>query len=137
MCQLPFIRIWVRRTRAWENRISTCLPIARTLSTVRPVIGVSSWMRVSAGKIDSKRTTGLPASARLRVRAARNIVSPSGMTARAPGDVRLAGSWRRHRPTPHMKSHRGGAEAGLDEERCEGMLWRWHPVDFADEQAEA
>jgi hypothetical protein len=31
-------------------------------STVRPVMGVSSWTRVSAGKTDSKRTTVPPAA---------------------------------------------------------------------------
>ena len=79
MCQLPFMRMWVRSTRPPEKRISRCLPTAATLSTVRPVSGVSSWTRVSAGNTDSNRTTGLPASARCSVRAARKIVSPSGM----------------------------------------------------------
>src|SRR5690348_10596354 len=42
------------------------------------------WMRVRAGKTDSNRTTALPASARCSVRAARKMVSPSGMATAAP-----------------------------------------------------
>ena len=53
---------------------------ARARST-RPVSGDSSWTRSARAACDSKRTTVLPASARLSVRAARKMVSPSGMAA--------------------------------------------------------
>src|SRR6266542_7073619 len=72
-------------------------------------------MRFSEGSIDSKCRTGCPASAWWSVRAARNIVSPSGMA-------------------PHLEAHRAGAESGLGQERCERMLGRRHAVDLRDEQ---
>ena len=45
---------------------------------VRPATPESNSTRVSLGKTDSNLVTTWPASARCRVRAARNIVSPSG-----------------------------------------------------------
>ena len=48
-------------------------------SSTCPVSGVSSLNRVSSGKVERKPVTGLPASARPRVRAVRKMVSPSGI----------------------------------------------------------
>src|SRR5919106_6629764 len=120
MCQEPFMRMWVRRTRSPENRMSRCLPAALTSSTVRPASGASSSTRVRTGRTESKRVTTLPASARCSVRAARKIESPSG----TPG-----------RPTAHVEAHRGWSEAALDEVGGEGMLGGGHAVDLGDEQA--
>src|SRR5258705_6368826 len=78
MCQEPCIRMCVRSTRSPENQISRCLPRASTRSIVLPAIRRSSLERASFAKTDSKRVTVRPASARLSVRAARKIVSPSG-----------------------------------------------------------
>jgi len=101
MCQLPFIRMWVRSTRPPDSSISRCLPFAVMRSMVLPVMGASSSTRVSAGSTDSNRTIFLPASARFRVRAARKMVSPSGMP-------------------PHLEAHRGRTEARLEQVRGEG-----------------
>src|SRR4051794_24906279 len=113
--------MWVRRTRPPLNRISTCLPAAATRSTVRPVIGASSWTRVSAGSTDSKRTTTPPPSARSSVRAVRKIASPSGTSA----------------DPAHLEAHRRRVEAGLDQERRKRMARRILAVDVADQQAAA
>src|SRR2546425_6454445 len=79
MCHDPFIRMCVRSTRSPENAIRRCLPRAETRSIVRPRSGWSRSMRVRWGKTDSKPVTVRPASARWSARAARNIVSPSGI----------------------------------------------------------
>ncbi len=57
------------------------LPLASTFSIVRPVMGVSISTRSSFGRADSKAVTVWLASARWSVRAARKIVSPSGIYA--------------------------------------------------------
>ena len=86
------MRMCVRSTRSPENQISRCLPRASTRSIVlADECGRSSSTRVSRGKTESKRVTVRPASARLSVRAARKIVSPSGM-------------WKSQIPNPKSKS---------------------------------
>ena len=82
-----------------------CLPAADTPSTRRPVIGVSSWIRVSAGKTDSNLRTTCPASARCSVRAARKIVSPSG-TSSSDTENGAGRSCGQERP-PHLEPHGG------------------------------
>src|SRR5262245_53625064 len=136
MCQLPFMRMWVRSTSPPENRMSRCLPDDETLSTVCVVSGVSTCTRVSAGNIDSKRTTGVPAGARCTVLAARKIVSPSGMPLGAARCQRvfvfrllqlvLAAQIQREardrrRRTPHHEAHGGRNEAGADQVRRNRM----------------
>jgi len=74
------MRMCVRRTRSPENQISRCLPRASTRSIVRPRSGAVSSTRVRWEKTESKRVTVRPASAWLSVRAARKMVSPSGIS---------------------------------------------------------
>jgi len=59
--------------------MSIHLPLASTFSMVRPVMGVSISTRSSLGRTDSKAVTVWLARARWSVRAARKIVSPSGI----------------------------------------------------------
>src|SRR6185436_864641 len=129
-----------------------------TLSTVRPVTGVSSWIRVRAGKTDSKRRISRPASARLSVRAARKIVSPSGILVVVPSQRRerrrpqrrppRRRRWtRRRRGRPeggrtrrrprHLEPHRRRMEARFHEVRRERMVRGLLPVDLREQQAAA
>src|ERR1700755_529465 len=79
MCQLQLLRMCVRKLSSPLKFINMCLPRACTDSIVRPAIGWSSSIRFSFGDIDSNRVTTLPPRALLRARAARKIVSPSGI----------------------------------------------------------
>src|SRR5580693_2806094 len=88
MCQLPDISIWVSRMRPPEKWMSIHLPLASTFSMVRPVTGVSISTRSSLGRTDSNAVTVWLASARWSVRAARKIVSPSGMGRKLTVDSR-------------------------------------------------
>src|ERR1700722_4220503 len=87
----------VRRMRPPEKWMSIHLPLASTFSMVRPVTGVSISTRSSLGRTDSKAGTVWLAGARggvgaaggrWSVRAARKIVSPSGMGRKLTVDSR-------------------------------------------------
>src|SRR5436305_15350257 len=79
MCQLPLIRMWVTRIRSPEKYMRIHLPSASTSSIVRPATDESWSTRASCGSCVSNFVTTCPASARFNVRAARKIVSPSGI----------------------------------------------------------
>src|SRR5882724_4693212 len=69
----------VSKMRSPEKCMRTHFPSATTLSTVRPLRGESKATRESLGNTVSNSVTRCPASARCRVRAARKMVSPSGI----------------------------------------------------------
>ena len=69
----------------------------------------------------------MPASARCSVRAARKIVSPSGMRPPACGSRVAAARGHRGDP-PHLQAHRGRVEAGVDQERRERCSRRGTPL---------
>src|SRR5262247_4174379 len=69
--------------------MSRCLPRASTRSIVRPRIVRVSSARAILEKTDSKRVTVRPASLSLSVRAARKIVSPSGISKSQIPDPKL------------------------------------------------
>jgi hypothetical protein len=71
MCHEPFMRMWVRKSRLFENAIRRCLPADSTCSTVRPAIGASLSTTASGANPVSNRMTVSPASARCNVLAAR------------------------------------------------------------------
>src|SRR5271157_1183731 len=123
MCQLPLISMWVSRMRSPEKCMRSHLPRDSTDSTVRPASGVSKSMRASLGSTVSKRVTVCPHNARVRVRAVRKMVSPSGI------------GWLLD--MAHLETKRGRDEAGLFEEAGEEMVAGRGFVDFADEQAGA
>ena len=63
------MRIWVWSTWPESNRTSRCFPLASTLSTVRPTMGLAAAVA---------SVTSRPASHRCNVRAVRKRTSPSG-----------------------------------------------------------
>src|ERR1035441_3785048 len=81
-------------------------------------------MRASFGSTVSKRVTVCPPSARVRVRAVRKMVSPSGMS----GGLRNVA---------HLEAERGRDETGLFEEAGEEVVAGRGVIDLADEQAGA
>src|SRR5450755_2581542 len=121
MCQLPLISMCESRIRSPEKYISNHLPRASTFSTVRPTTPSSTSTRERRGRTVSNDVTVCPASARFSVRAARKIVSPSGMS-RALLDVwrvlvvdflgRLFRNYQRLGAT-HLKTQHGIDEAGV------------------------
>src|SRR5262249_1536308 len=124
----PFIRMCVRRIRSPEKAIRRCLPRAATDSMVRPTRGRSSATRVSAGKVDSKRSTRAPASTRWSVSAARKMGSPSG-TGFGPYHALHSAAKRR------LQSHRAAVEAGLQKVVRRRMERRGLTVDLFDQHA--
>ena len=97
--------------------MSRFLPAASTLSTARP----RTSTRASCANTVSNRVTVRPASAACSVRAARWMVSPSGMPDRRA----------------HLHAHRRRHESLLGEERRERRPRRRLFVDLADEQRAA
>src|ERR1039458_6478975 len=91
-------------------------------------------MRASLGSTVSKRVTVCPASARVRARAVRKMVSPSGMSG---GLGRLGLGRRGLLNVAHLETERGRDEAGLFEEAGEEVVAGRSVIDFADEQAAA
>ena len=83
-CHDPFMRMCVRRIRSPLNLISRCLPADSHFSMMRPTIGVSTLTRSRCAYAVSNRVTAWPASTRCSDRAARNIVSPSGIVLQLP-----------------------------------------------------
>src|ERR1035437_7295339 len=90
-------------------------------------------MRASLGSTVSKRVTVCPARARVRVRAVRKMVSPSGMS----GSFGLGLGLRGLLNMAHLETERGRDEAGLFEEAGEAMVAGRDVIHFADEQAAA
>src|ERR1017187_4381352 len=123
--------------RSPEKCMRSHLPRDSTDSTVRPASGVSSSMRANLGSTVSKRATVCPPRARVRVRAVRKMVSPSGMS----GGFRLGlaglgfvglGLGRRGRlDVAHLEAERGRDEAGIFEEAGEEMVAGRGVIDFA------
>src|SRR6185436_11058139 len=143
MCQVPFMRICVRSTSPPENRTRRCLPAEWIRSIVRPAIGASSLTRFRAGKTDSNEVTGFPASARCSVRAARKIVSPSGIVVvlgarrwgdRERGGFRCKSTGRPGRPS-HLESHCGGVETGINQKWCERVFDGLDGVNLGQKEA--
>src|ERR1700730_17824930 len=69
-----------RRKRSPEKYMSSHFPCAATFSMVLPTTPWPSSTRVRCGKADSKEVTVCPPSARFKVRDARQMVSPSGIS---------------------------------------------------------
>src|ERR1039458_627876 len=90
-------------------------------------------MRASLGSTVSKRVTVCPPRARVRVRAVRKMVSPSGMS----GGLGLGLGRRGLLNMAHLETEWGRDEAGLFEEAGEEMVAGRGFIDFADEQAAA
>src|SRR5882724_2616426 len=132
MCQLPLISMWVSRIKSPEKRMTIHLPADSTPSTVRPATGVSSFTRASFTSTVSQRVTTRPPIARCSVRAARQIVSPSGTLFLVGLGVRFHFHYRRH--TTHLEPHRRRDKAGVFEESRQEMLARGKPIDLADQQ---
>src|SRR5262249_2168332 len=130
MCQLPLISMWVSRMRSPEKRMTIHLPSAVTLSTVRPARGVSPSTPPRVIRTVSKRVTTRPPMARCRVRAARQMLSPSGTLFAVLGLVFGHLYDRRH--AAHLKSHGGGNESGLFEKLREEMRTGGYAFDLAD-----
>ena len=74
-CHDPVIRMCVRSARPSSKRTSRFFPRASTASTMRPERSAPS----SRGSGDAKEVIRFPCSVRPRARAARRIVSPSGI----------------------------------------------------------
>src|SRR5882724_5199548 len=133
MCQLPLISMWVSRIRSPEKRMTIHLPADSTPSTARPATGVSSFTRASFTSTVSKRVTTRPPMARCSVRAARQIVSPSGTLLLVGLRVRFHLHHRRH--AAHLESDRGCDEARVLQKSRQEMLARGQPIDLADQQS--
>ena len=130
------MRMCVRSTRSPEKWIRRCLPVDvdaldRASGHRRVVMDAvrapAAWTR--------RRSTCFPASARWSVRAARNIVSPSGIRpAPMPAAIpksRSAGPAEERRRADgfsHLEAHCGGVEAGVDQERREWMIAQSRPL---------
>src|SRR5436190_10632181 len=132
MCQLPLISMWVRRIRSPEKRITSHLPADSTPSTTRPAIGVSSFTRASFTSTVSKRVTTRPPMARCKVRAARQMVSPSGTLLLVGLGVRFHFDYRRH--ATHLEPDRGRDETCVFEESRQEMLARGQAIDLPYQQ---
>src|ERR1051325_2140803 len=133
MCQLPLISMCVSRIRSPENRMTIHLPADSTLSTVRPATGVSSFTRASFTSTVSKRVTTRPPIARCSVRAARQIVSPSGTLFLVGLGLRFHLDHRRH--ATHLEPDGGRDEARVFEKSRQEMLARGQPIDLPDQQS--
>src|ERR1039457_2440326 len=90
-------------------------------------------MRASLGSTVSKRVTVCPPRARVRVRAVRKMVSPSGMSRSFGLRLGLRGLLN----VAHLETEWGRDEAGLFEETGEEVVAGRGLIDFADEQAAA
>src|SRR5262245_23923362 len=132
MCQLPLINMWVRRMRPPEKRITSHLPSETTLSKIRPASGVSSSTRASFGRTVSNRVTARPPMARCSVRAARQMVSPSGtlFVALRPAFCDL-GYWH---DTTHLKAHGSSDEPRFLEKARQKVCGRGLAFDLPDQQ---
>src|SRR5215831_9535052 len=132
MCQLPLISMWVSRMRSPEKRMTIHLPSAVTLSMVRPASGVSSSTRARFIRTVSKRVTTRPPMARCRVRAARQMLSPSGTLFAVLGIV--FGHLDYRCDAAHLKSHSGRNESGLFEELRQKMRAGGDALNLADQE---
>src|SRR6185437_200755 len=112
------------------------LPAASTLSTTRPAMGESSSMRASCGSCVSNFVTTCPCSARLSVRAARKMVSPSGIAGLVLFGLRFF-SHRGRSHAAHLVACRRGDEAALFEERTQRLTGSRLIVDCGDQQSAA
>src|SRR5690349_11401280 len=98
-------------------------------------------MRWRCGNTVSKRVTAWPASARLSVRAARKMVSPSGTGVASfafvvlvlIGDLKHRRRYWRY--APHLEAEHRLDKARISEEAREVMLARGLPIDFANQQS--
>src|SRR5688500_1418539 len=136
-CQLPCIRMWDRRKRSPVNSISRCFPRAAAPTTVRPETGGRRSTTASCARSVSNAVTSRPASARCRVRAARKMVSPSGIGigyvayvwcdgyVRFVRFLRFGRAWR----AAEVEAEAALDEAGLFEERREWVIERVLVVD--------
>ena len=83
-CHDPLISMCVTRIRSPEKNTRHHFPRDSTFSTTRPFSGVSSFTRAIGARLVSNPTTCRPTSAFPNARAARYIVSPSGMACYLP-----------------------------------------------------
>src|SRR5450432_2748911 len=120
--------------------MSSHFPRASTFSTVRPTTPWSTSARERRGKTDSNEVTVCPASARFKARAARKMVSPSGMSRGFLNVWRvfvfdfLGGLIRNYQRlgAAHLITQHGIHEAGVLEMRGEEMFAGGCIVDFAN-----
>src|SRR5690348_14468437 len=132
MCQEPLMRMCVARIRSPEKNMRHHLPRDSTRSTVRPTIGVSSLTRASGASAVSKPVTIFPPNAFCSVRAARKMLSPSGITA---GILSFRAVARQSRQTAtHSETERRGMESRIQEKACQRVLRDGDAVDGRDEQ---
>src|SRR5581483_6699923 len=132
MCHEPDIRMWVSRIRSPEKKMRHHLPRASTRSSVRPVMGLSSFTRASGASVVSNLVTILPASALFNARAARKMLSPSGIAAclrRSPRQGRQI--------PPHVEPKRRRLETCIKQEARERMLGYRNTIHAADEHRRA
>src|SRR5262249_17024628 len=118
--------------RSPEKRMTIHLPSAVTLSTVRPASGVSSSTRARFIRTVSKRVTTRPPMARCKVRAARQMLSPSGTLFAVLGFV--VGHLSDGCDTAHLKSHGGRNKSGLFEKLRQKMHTGGDTFDLADQE---
>src|SRR5438309_924917 len=95
-------------------------------------MGASSFTRASFTSAVSKRVTTRPPIARCNVRAARQIVSPSGTLFLVGLRARLHLHYRRD--ATHLEPDRRRDEARIFQEPRQKMLPRGQPIDLADQQ---
>src|SRR5450432_1323014 len=128
------------RIRSPEKYISSHLPRASTFSTLRPTTPWSTSTRERRGRTDSNEVTVCSASARFRVRAARKMVSPSGMSRSFLNVWRVFvfdflggffGNDQRLSPA-HLVTQHGIDEACLLQNRGQKMFAGGRIVDFAN-----
>src|SRR5689334_18611900 len=127
--------MWVSRISSPEKRMTSHLPSDSTLSTVRPATGVSSFTRANFTSTVSNRVTTLPPIARWRVRAVRQIVSPSGTLVLVL--LILGRPWihLQHRSySTHLVPVRRDDKPGLLQEPPEKMLPRDHSIDLRNQE---
>src|SRR5438067_1126806 len=108
------------------------LPRDSTRSTVRPVRGASSLTRAIGASAVSKLTTGRPARALLRARAARKIVSPSGIGAHLASVARQG-----REQAADVEAHRAGNEARIEERPGKNAFGYRDPINGGDEHTRA
>src|SRR5581483_8910581 len=116
-------------------------PAASTDCTVRPARGESSSTRESCGSWVSNLVTVCPARARWRVRAARNMVSPSGIGGDLVVGLRLVVDYSVGVGTdgyaPHLIAGSGGDKAAFFEKSAEEMIGGRGIVDSRNQETGA
>src|SRR5580700_1406872 len=132
MCQLPLMRMCVARMRSPEKCISSHLPRDSTCSIVRPVSGALSCTADSGAYAVSNAVTCFPARACCRARAARKMVSPSGMVL----GLRAGGLDGREQAA-HAEAEGRCLKACVHEKAGEEVKMRGLSIDGGDEQAAA